>query len=64
MALEITDRCIACAGCVAVCPVEALVMPLATLEVDNSLCIACGDCVTFCPCGALILKPGGGSSNG
>ncbi|MBI5034310.1 MAG: geranylgeranyl reductase family protein [Chloroflexi bacterium] len=45
-------RCSYCAGCVSVCPVQALYLAETQLVVDPS-CIDCGDCVKACPVGAL-----------
>lgn len=47
------ERCIYCAGCVGVCPVDALVLRGETLTIDNNPCINCGLCIQFCPVGAL-----------
>lgn len=46
------QRCTACAGCAAVCPVMAI-----RLETDfaciTEQCIDCGRCEVFCPVGAV-----------
>jgi len=53
--LEVNDsRCIACGGCVGVCPVDALELDQGRdILVDNNKCIDCQICVRFCPVGAL-----------
>ncbi len=46
-------RCISCAGCVGVCPVDTITLRGDYLEVDQDPCISCDLCVQFCPVGAL-----------
>lgn len=46
-------RCISCAGCVGVCPVDTITLRGDTLLVDSDPCISCGLCIQFCPVGAL-----------
>ena len=46
-------RCIYCAGCVGVCPVDTITLQGDTLTIDSDPCISCGLCIQFCPVGAL-----------
>jgi ferredoxin len=46
-------RCISCAGCVGVCPVDTITLQEIHLVVDQAPCISCGLCIQFCPVGAL-----------
>jgi formate hydrogenlyase subunit 6/NADH:ubiquinone oxidoreductase subunit I len=46
-------RCISCAGCVGVCPVDTITLQESTLTIDSDPCISCGLCIQFCPVGAL-----------
>jgi formate hydrogenlyase subunit 6/NADH:ubiquinone oxidoreductase subunit I len=46
-------RCISCAGCVGVCPVDTITLSGDHLVVDSDPCISCGLCIQFCPVGAL-----------
>lgn len=46
-------RCISCAGCVGVCPVDTITLWGTQLQVDSDPCISCGLCIQFCPVGAL-----------
>jgi len=46
-------RCIYCAGCVGVCPVDTITLRGETLTIDSDPCISCGLCIQFCPVGAL-----------
>lgn len=47
--------CVACAGCVSICPTRALDMRGVGLECQDGLCIGCDLCVRFCPVVALGL---------
>jgi Pyruvate/2-oxoacid:ferredoxin oxidoreductase delta subunit len=49
------DRCIACAGCIALCPEAALFQDIDGLKVHQDLCTLCGICVGFCPVMALSV---------
>jgi len=46
-------RCISCAGCVGVCPVDTIQLQGEHLVIDQGPCINCGLCIQFCPVGAL-----------
>lgn len=48
--------CVECAGCVSICPTEALHMQALTLECADRECIGCDLCVRFCPVEALALQ--------
>ena len=52
--------CLACAGCVGICPQMALDMYGLDLQIDPEKCIKCGICVKACPVGALKIE---GASN-
>ncbi len=45
------DRCVACGGCVSLCPGKALAMgePDWLLRFDPDRCVACGLCAKACP---------------
>ena len=47
--------CVACAGCVSICPTQALDMHALDLQCFDSVCIGCDLCVRFCPVTALAL---------
>lgn len=53
--LDVNDsKCIACGGCVGVCPVDCIeLVEGRDIIVDNTKCIDCQICVRFCPVGAL-----------
>lgn len=46
-------RCISCAGCVGVCPVDTITLRELNLVVEQGPCISCGLCIQMCPVGAL-----------
>lgn len=50
------DRCLACAGCLALCPQAALFLNLIGLNVNHDLCTLCGICARFCPVTALSVS--------
>ncbi|MCX6826756.1 MAG: 4Fe-4S binding protein [candidate division Zixibacteria bacterium] len=45
--------CLACGGCVALCPLDALFLSFDTLECNCQICNLCGICIDFCPTGAI-----------
>ena len=51
--------CLACAGCVGICPQMALDMYGLDLQIDPEQCIKCGICVKACPVGALKIEEAG-----
>lgn len=49
-------KCIACGGCVAVCPFNALELEAGReIKIDHEKCTRCGICTRFCPVGALAM---------
>jgi len=48
--------CVSCAGCVSVCPTQALDMHGLDLGCEDPRCIGCDLCVRFCPVAALALE--------
>ena len=51
------SRCISCAGCVGVCPVDVITLRELHLTIDQAPCISCGLCIQMCPVGALTPGP-------
>ncbi len=49
------SKCLSCAGCVSICPKDALTLRNMIIEVDENRCTECGICTCFCPVGALRL---------
>ena len=57
-------RCISCAGCVGVCPVDTITLQEIVLTIEQDPCISCGLCIQFCPVGALTPGTDYGSKAG
>jgi ferredoxin len=45
--------CLACGGCISICPKDALSMKGAKAKVDENKCIICGICAKTCPIAAI-----------
>ena len=54
MAYKITDKCISCGACAAVCPVGCISQGDSKFEIDQSACISCGTCAGVCPVEAPV----------
>lgn len=54
MAYKITDACISCGACAAVCPVEAITEGDGQFVIDADKCIDCGSCCDACPVDAPV----------
>jgi ferredoxin len=52
MAYIISDECIGCGACAAVCPTEAISESGDKYVIDKEKCIECGACEGECPVGA------------
>ena len=61
-----SDRtlCTLCAGCVPLCPYDALTVHETYLVIDGQKCNACGSCVKVCPTGALKMEGAGREAQG
>jgi len=47
------EKCLACGGCISVCPQDALSMEGMKATVDDNKCISCAICIRTCPVGAI-----------
>ena len=56
VAINNREKCCRCAGCIIVCPKQAIEMPEEGITIDPKKCIDCGACVKVCPAGAMSLK--------
>jgi ferredoxin len=52
-ALVERNKCLACGGCISVCPQDAISMISNTAVVNKNKCISCKICITTCPIGAI-----------
>ena len=50
------NKCLACCGCISVCPQDALSWHCGKAFVDENECIGCSICVKTCPVGAISLE--------
>jgi len=46
-------KCLACGGCISVCPQDAITMQSSKAVVDKKQCISCTICIRTCPIGAI-----------
>ncbi len=57
MSLELNqEKCLACGGCVSLCPKDALEIKNGELTINHDKCVKCGTCVKFCPVKALKIN--------
>ena len=49
----ITDACIGCGSCAAVCPQSCIVTDSIPYVIEPEHCLHCGNCQTACPVGAI-----------
>ncbi len=56
MKAKITDSCICCGSCAAICPVGAIELAPTgdKYKVDPAKCIACTACISACPVEAIV----------
>ncbi|HIG99016.1 MAG TPA: 4Fe-4S binding protein [Thermoplasmata archaeon] len=50
------EKCLACGGCISVCPQDAILMIFSKADVDDKLCNSCSICVKTCPIGAITWE--------
>ncbi|MBI5440569.1 MAG: 4Fe-4S binding protein [Deltaproteobacteria bacterium] len=50
------ERCVGCAACVEICPVDAVRVEDGVTKVDGEWCIGCGVCATRCDYDAITMK--------
>ena len=52
----ITDSCIGCGSCMAVCPQECIRQDSIPFRIEQEHCLHCGNCMTACPVGAVVRR--------
>lgn len=52
-ALVDNEKCLACGGCISVCPQDAIATCSSRVVVSKEKCIDCGICIQTCPIGAI-----------
>jgi len=55
-ALVTKEKCLACGGCISVCPKDAILWIAGKAVVDKKTCTSCSICVKTCPVGAIIWE--------
>jgi NAD-dependent dihydropyrimidine dehydrogenase PreA subunit len=45
--------CLACGGCISLCPSDAIAMSINRACIDHENCISCAICIKTCPVGAI-----------
>lgn len=55
-------KCIGCEACIAVCPVDAILMNSGKAEVRAEKCIGCASCIAACGSDAMEIDWGSGAS--
>ena len=51
------DLCYGCGACIALCPVDALILENLLAIVDEPKCTHCEHCIPACPVFALEITP-------
>jgi len=46
-------KCLACGGCISVCPQDAILMNGCYANVNKDKCNSCAICIRMCPVGAI-----------
>lgn len=52
----ITDACIGCGSCIAVCPQQCILDDDLPFIIEQNHCLHCGNCLNVCPVGAVIRR--------
>ena len=52
-ALVDNRKCLACGGCIPVCPQDSIAWVGSKAFVDKKTCISCAICIRTCPIGAI-----------
>lgn len=52
----ITDACIGCGSCIAVCPQNCILADKIPYQIEKEHCLYCGNCLSACPVSAVIRK--------
>lgn len=52
----ITEECVGCGNCLAVCPQDCIVSSEVPFVIEQKHCLHCGNCKTICPVNAVIRR--------
>ena len=50
------ELCLACGGCISVCPQDAITMVARKASVNKEKCIGCEICIKTCPVAAICWE--------
>lgn len=50
------EICLACGGCISICPKDAILMISGKAVVNKELCTSCAVCVKTCPIAAICWE--------
>ena len=50
------ETCLACGGCISICPKDAILMISGKAGVNKELCTSCSLCVRTCPIAAICWE--------
>ncbi len=53
---HVTDGCIGCGACLAVCPQNCIALHGATAVIEQQHCLRCGNCLAACPAHAITKR--------
>ncbi|MFC1512779.1 DUF362 domain-containing protein [bacterium] len=56
MKYKISDDCVGCGTCIAMCAHEAIIVNGDKYKIVSNECVACGNCVTSCPVEAIAKE--------
>jgi Fe-S-cluster-containing hydrogenase component 2 len=54
--VSVLSSCVACNGCVSICPTNAITVAPGAIAISDQLCIRCGYCVATCPVGGVRVN--------
>ncbi len=54
--VSVTGSCLGCTGCIAICPVSAIVAGPDTITINNEKCLSCGYCAALCPVNGVHIN--------
>ncbi|MFA5090856.1 MAG: DUF362 domain-containing protein [Candidatus Omnitrophota bacterium] len=52
----IEKKCVSCGCCIAVCPVNAIVLEREKANINHTLCLGCGECLCACKFDAIFIN--------
>jgi ferredoxin len=50
------QTCLACGGCISLCPQDAIILQASKAHVKRKKCISCTICIKACPVGAITWE--------